>query len=138
MLTTTVTPTTGQIWLAGRDVARQPIAARQTSAVVFREQVVDRAPFGRGSFIVHGRLWDSIRDTWPRGSAPLSTPSTLAKLIDRALDRYGGEQRRRLEIARGLLSLPSVPFLNEPPVGLDPRFDQSWRTSWPAFERETA
>jgi ABC-type multidrug transport system ATPase subunit len=62
----------------------------------------------------------------------------VAKPIDRALDRYGGEQRRRLEIARGRRSLRPVPFLNEPTVGFDPRFDQSSRTSWPAFQRETA
>src|SRR5881275_2438791 len=47
MLTTTIAPTSGSARLAGHDVAREPLAARSVSSVVFQEAVVDRSLTGR-------------------------------------------------------------------------------------------
>jgi ABC-2 type transport system ATP-binding protein len=41
--------------------------------------------------------------------------------LDRPVESYSGGQRRRLEIARALVSQPQVLFLDEPTVGLDAR-----------------
>jgi ABC-2 type transport system ATP-binding protein len=121
MLTTTVVPTSGNARLHGLDVAGQPIAARAISSVVFQEAVVDRALTGRQHLAVHASLWrvdpreglDRIDD--------LVASLHLGGQIDRPVGTYSGGERRRLEIARALVSRPRVLFLDEPTVGLDPR-----------------
>ncbi|HEY6398523.1 MAG TPA: ABC transporter ATP-binding protein [Solirubrobacteraceae bacterium] len=121
MLTTTVAPTGGSARLAGFDVAKQPLLARSVSSVVFQEPVVDGALSGRENLEMHARLWgvDSARAA--RRIDGLVQALGFSELIDRKVDSYSGGQRRRLEIARALVSKPQVLFLDEPTVGLDPR-----------------
>src|SRR6478672_11075193 len=57
MLTGTIRPTGGTARLAGFDVARQPLAARAVSSVVYQEAVVDRSLTGRRNLDLHARLW---------------------------------------------------------------------------------
>jgi ABC-2 type transport system ATP-binding protein len=122
MLTTTISPTSGRARVAGFDVATDPIAARRASAVVFQEPVVDRSLTGRRNLEVHARLWGLDRARTRERIAALADPFGLGEVIERPVERYSGGQRRRLEIARALVSEPQVLFLDEPTVGLDPRF----------------
>ena len=121
MLTTTITPTAGSARVAGCDVATDPIGARAASAVVFQDPVVDRGLTGRRNLEIHARLWGAPRNEIGSRIADVAARFGVDDLLDREVDTYSGGQRRRLEIARSLLSRPAVLFLDEPTVGLDPR-----------------
>ena len=121
MLTTTVLPTAGSARLAGYDVATQPLQARGVSSVVFQEQVLDGSLSGRQNIELHARLWGIDPVIACRRTRELVSSLGIEELIDRKVESYSGGQRRRLEIARALVSAPRVLFLDEPTVGLDPR-----------------
>ncbi len=121
MLTTTIAPTSGSARLAGVDVTKEAIAARRASSVVFQEAVVDGGLSGRASLDLHARLWGVAPAEAGARMPGLVDALGLSDLIDRAVGSYSGGERRRLEIARALVSRPEVLFLDEPTVGLDPR-----------------
>ena len=118
MLTTTITPTSGTAKLAGFDVAAQPRQARAVSSVVFQDTVVDRSLTGRRNLELHARLWGVNEGTH---IDELVSILGLSDLVERPVATLSGGERRRLEIARALVSHPRVLFLDEPTVGLDPR-----------------
>src|SRR4051794_27794457 len=121
MLTTTIKPTSGAARLAGYDVIRHPLEARRVSSVVFQESVLDRGLTGRRNLGLHARLWRVDPGPAADNLAELVETFDLGEVIDRPVETYSGGQRRRLEIARALLSSPKVLFLDEPTVGLDTR-----------------
>src|ERR687887_58741 len=120
MLTTTIEPTAGNARLAGFDVAAEPLAARRVSSVVFQDAVVDRSLTGRRNLEIHGHLWGVEPVEAAARIDELAATLGLGKLIDRPVGSYSGGERRRLELARALVSQPGVLFLDEPTVGLDP------------------
>jgi ABC-2 type transport system ATP-binding protein len=121
MLTTTILPTSGTARLAGFDVVKEPLQARRVSSVVFQEPVVDRGLTGRANLELHARLWGVEMAGAAARIAELTETLGLSEILDRTVESYSGGQRRRLEIARALVSQPGVLFLDEPTVGLDPR-----------------
>ena len=121
MLTTTIAPTAGSARLAGFDVAEEPLSARRMSSVVFQEPVIDRSLTGRRNLEIHARLWGVEPREAEARTDELAATLGLTELVDRPAGTLSGGERRRLEIARALVSQPRVLFLDEPTVGLDPR-----------------
>ena len=102
-------------------MVRHPIAARAVSSVVFQESVLDKALTGRRNLDLHARLWGIPPSAAASKITELAGVFGLSEVIGRPVDSYSGGQRRRLEIARALVSEPRQLFLDEPTVGLDTR-----------------
>ena len=121
MLTTLVEPTSGNAQIAGLDVVKQPDEVRKQIGVTFQEIVLDPDLTGRESLDFHARLYGIEK------SSRLSKIDTLLNLVeleeaaDRRTNTYSGGMKRRLELARGLITNPRVLFLDEPTQGLDPQ-----------------
>src|SRR5213078_2641245 len=87
----------------------------------FQEPVVDRGLTGRRNLEIHARLWGVEAREAKAQIERLAKDVGIDELLERPVGTYSGGQRRRLEIARALVSQPRVLFLDEPTVGLDPR-----------------
>src|SRR5256884_4635379 len=90
MLTTTIGPTGGSARLAGFDVAKQPLAARRVSSVVFQEAVVDRSLSGARNLDLHARLWGVDFAEARSRIAEIVATLGLGELVDRPVSTYSG------------------------------------------------
>jgi ABC-2 type transport system ATP-binding protein len=121
ILTTLILPTAGQASVAGYDVVQQAAQVRQRIGVTFQDIVLDRDLTGREVLDVHARLYRLGKAERTQRIARLVELVQLGDAIDRKAKTYSGGMKRRLELARGLLTDPEVLFLDEPTQGLDPQ-----------------
>jgi ABC-2 type transport system ATP-binding protein len=129
ILTTTVRPSGGGALVAGHDVVREPLAVRASIGVTLQESVLDNDFSGLDNLRLHARLWRVPRADADERITRLLEAMELMGRVNDSVRTYSGGMRRRLEIARALLSDPQVLFLDEPTLGLDPAVRQGiWET----------
>jgi ABC-2 type transport system ATP-binding protein len=128
MLTTLLLPSRGRARVAGFDVVQQPSEVRRRIGVTFQEVVLDQELSGRQVLDFHGSLYGMSRRQRQERIRELAALVELEDALDRKAARYSGGMKRRLELARGLMTEPAVLFLDEPTQGLDPQNRASiWR-----------
>ena len=127
MLTTLAQQTQGDIVVAGFDISRQPKEVRSLIGVVLQQVSVDADMTVWENMEFHGRMHHIPKH---QRKADIRRWLDYVELSDRAQDQVktlSGGMKRRLQIARALLHRPSILFLDEPTVGLDP---QTRRRLW--------
>jgi ABC-2 type transport system ATP-binding protein len=137
MLTTLLRPTAGTATVAGADLLGDPLGVRKR--IGFVPQAIGQTQGGTSdnSLVIEelldqGQAYRVGREETRRRAAQLIEQLDLGGLDQRFVKTLSGGQRRRLEIALGLVHQPPLVFLDEPTTGLDP---QSRSNMWEHIRR---
>ena len=121
MLTTQLKPTGGSALVLGFDVVKEAGKVRSQIGVTFQEMVLDDDLTGRQVLDYHGQLYKQSKKQRREKISELLTLVELDEAANRRCRTYSGGMKRRLELARGLMTEPRVLILDEPTTGLDPQ-----------------
>lgn len=121
ILTTLLKPSGGQVLLNGYDPMREQDAARRSFGIVFQESSLDNELTASENMVFHAVLYNIPKSVREKRIKMLLELVQLWDRKNEQVKKFSGGMKRRLEIARGLLHLPKIFFLDEPTLGLDPQ-----------------
>jgi ABC-2 type transport system ATP-binding protein len=121
MLTTLIAPTSGTASVAGYDVVAQPGQVRRRIGYVGQGNGAGHTQRVSDELCSQGVIYGLDRRAARRRTGELLESLDLGDLAQRKVSALSGGQRRRLDVAMGLVHAPSLLFLDEPSTGLDPQ-----------------
>jgi ABC-2 type transport system ATP-binding protein len=128
MLASLIQPNSGTAEVAGFDIRRDAIKAREAIGIVFQESALDRTLTVAENLRFAGRLQNLSSKTIAERSGELLELFGLNDRRNTPVAALSGGMRRALDIVRGVLHQPRVLFLDEPTIGLDlPNRRRIWR-----------
>lgn len=120
MLSTLLSPSAGSAKVAGVSVTDDPIEVRRRIGYVGQGNGAGHFHRVRDELVSQGRAY-GMADSGARARADeLLETLDLSGLATRTVSTLSGGQRRRLDIAMGLVNRPGLLFLDEPSTGMDP------------------
>ena len=121
MLTTLLQPSEGTARVAGCDVRDDPAGVRRRIGYIGQGNGAGHTQRVRDELVSQGRCYGMTRAAARERSEELLASLGLDGLEKRIVSTLSGGQRRRLDIALGMVHHPSLLFLDEPSTGLDPQ-----------------
>src|SRR5690242_277107 len=121
MLATLLEPDGGTAVIAGADLRKNPGEVRRRIGYVAQGGSTWDDSTGREELVLHARMYGIGKAEARERAAKALETFELAEYADRRCKTYSGGQRRRVDIALGIIHSPKVVFLDEPTTGLDPQ-----------------
>ncbi len=128
ILCTLLEKDSGIVTVCGHDIDKDADSIKKKIGIVFQNSVMDdrltvadNLRFRASYYGIHGAMWK-------QRLSELTEMFDLESILKRIYAKLSGGQKRRVDIARGLINKPKVLFLDEPTTGLDPMTRQSiWK-----------
>ena len=117
----------GKVRVAGVDLDSDPFGVRERIGVIFQNSVLDKRLSVEDNLTIRASLYGMHGASWKSRLRGLTELMSLDEILKRPYGKLSGGQRRRADIARGLINSPQILILDEPTTGLDP---QTRKTVW--------
>ncbi|MFB9235191.1 ATP-binding cassette domain-containing protein [Plantactinospora siamensis] len=132
MLATLIEPDGGEATIAGANVRTEPAEVRRRIGYVAQGGSTWDGSTAREELTLQARLYGMSKARARQRTDEALAAFQLSEYADRKCSTYSGGQRRRVDIALGIIHEPRVVFLDEPTTGLDP---QSRAHMWDEIRR---
>lgn len=121
MFATLLFPTSGEARINGFDLSKQQQQIRQSIGYVSQAGGTDTMSTGIENLVLQAQLYGLDITTAKKRALEFVERFQMSSFADRLAASYSGGQRRRLDLALGMIHHPQVLLLDEPTVGLDPQ-----------------
>ncbi len=121
MLATLIEPDGGEVTIAGVDLRRNPGEVRKRIGYVAQGGSTWDTVTAREELVMQARCYGIGKAEARERAARAIDAFQLTEFADRKCQTYSGGQRRRVDVALGVIHSPKVVFLDEPTTGLDPQ-----------------
>ncbi|WNI19421.1 ATP-binding cassette domain-containing protein [Actinacidiphila sp. ITFR-21] len=121
MLATLVRPDGGEATVAGADLRAEAAEVRRRIGYVAQGGGTADAVSAREELVLQARMYGVAKAEAKARAQEAIDAFDLGGFADRHCRTYSGGQRRRLDLALGVIHRPRLLFLDEPTVGLDPQ-----------------
>lgn len=122
----------GKVFVSGIDLDKDPVGIRNKTGVVFQNSILDETLSVYDNLSIRASLYGIYGAEWKERLSELDALLSLKDLYKRPYGKLSGGQRRRVDVARGLVNSPEILILDEPTTGLDP---QTRKTVWEVIEK---
>lgn len=122
----------GKVNVAGYDLDKHHNEIRRSIGVVFQGSILDKTLSVKDNLSIRAAYYGLVGQAWKDRLNSLTSLLELKEILSRPYGKLSGGQRRRVDIARGLIHTPKILILDEPTTGLDP---QTRRAVWNVIDR---